>query len=298
MKSSIVIELQKLATDENESITKLLKQALIVATKLNLLDFQIWINKELDGYNNVKEVPKYRHVMGEIKAWNPYNRIWIPLIWRDFPKGGLERSITQPISEIEYIFKKQDNNKKNFLTIPFSSEQQAILIEHFDPPSPPVLIIPRSSMSKILDAVRNIILRWSLKLEAEGILGEKMSFTEDEKGKAQYNQKIKIDNFYGIIGNVFEETITQEINISVKSNDLDSLLKYLKSKGINSEDLENLKEAIRKDPKPKQKDKLGKNVSKRFSKIMEKASSGAWNVGIGLATNILTNALFKYYGLI
>jgi hypothetical protein len=31
---------------------------------------------------------------------------------------------------------------------------------------------------------------------------------------------------------------------------------------------------------------------------MEKASSGAWNVGIGLATNILTNALFKYYGLI
>ena len=192
MKSLIVIELQKLATDENESITKLLKQALIVATKLNLLDFQIWINKELDGYNNVKEVPKYRHVMGEIKAWKPYNRIWIPLIWRDFPKGGLERSIVQPISEIEYIFKKQDNNKKNFLTIPFSSEQQAILIEHFDPPSPPVLIIPRSSMSKILDAVRNIILRWSLKLEAEGILGEEMSFTEDEKGNAQYNQDIKI----------------------------------------------------------------------------------------------------------
>lgn len=297
MKSSIVIELQKLATDENESITKLLKQALIVATKLNLLDFQIWINKELDGYNNVKEVPKYRHVMGEIKAWNPYNRIWIPLIWRDFPKGGLERSIVQPISEIEYIFKKQDNNKKNLLTIPFSSEQQAILIEHFDPPSPPVLIIPRSSMSKILDAVRNIILRWSLKLEAEGILGEEMSFTEDEKGNAQYNQEIKIDNFSGIIGNVFEEKITQEVNISVKSNDLESLLKYLKSKGINSEDLESLKQSIKIDPTPKQKDKFGGNVSKWIGKMIEKASSGAWNIGLSTAVNILTNAICNYYGL-
>lgn len=297
MKSSIVIELQKLATDENESITKLLKQALIVATKLNLLDFQIWINKELDGYNNVKEVPKYRLVVGEIKAWNPYNRIWIPLIWRDFPKGGLERSIAQPISEIEYIFKKQDNNKKNFLTIPFSSEQQAILIEHFDPPSPPVLIIPRSSMSKILDAVRNIILRWSLKLEAEGILGEEMSFTEDEKGNAQYNQEIKIDNFSGIIGNVFEEKITQEVNISVKSNDLESLLKYLKSKGINSEDLESLKQSIKIDPTPKQKDKLGRNVSKWIGKMIEKASSGAWNIGLSIAVNILTNAICNYYGL-
>lgn len=297
MKSSIVIELQKLATDENESITKLLKQALIVATKLNLLDFQIWINKELDGYNNVKEVPKYRHVMGEIKAWNPYNRIWIPLIWRDFLKGGLERSIVQPISEIEYIFKKQDNNKKNFLTIPFSSEQQAILIEHFDPPSPPVLIIPRSSMSKILDAVRNIILRWSLKLEAEGILGEEMSFTEDEKGNAQYNQKIKIDNFSGIIGNVFEEKITQEVNISVKSNDLESLLKYLKSKGINSEDLESLKQSIKIDPKPKQKNKFGGNVSKWIGKMIEKASSGVWNVSLSIAVNILTNAICNYYGL-
>lgn len=297
MKSSIVIELQKLATDENESITKLLKKVLIVATKLNLLDFQIWINKELDGYSNVKEVPKYRHVMGEIKAWNPYNRIWIPLIWRDFPKGGLERSIAQPISEIEYIFKKQDNNKKNFLTIPFSSEQQAILIEHFDPPSPPVLIIPRSSMSKILDAVRNIILRWSLKLEAEGILGEEMSFTEDEKGNAQYNQEIKIDNFFGIIGNVFEEKITQEVNISVKSNDLESLLKYLKSKGINSEDLESLKQSIKIDPTPKQKDKLGGNVSKWIGKMIEKASSGAWNIGLSIAVNILTNAICNYYGL-
>ncbi|MDD5014138.1 MAG: hypothetical protein PHW73_03415 [Atribacterota bacterium] len=221
----------------------------------------------------------------------------MPLIWCDFPKEGLERSIVQPISEIEYFFRKQDDNKKSILTILFSSEQQAILMEHFDPPSPPVLIIPRSSMSKILDAVRNIILRWSLKLEGEGILGEEMSFTEDEKGKAQYNQDIKIDNFSGIIGNVFEEEITQKVNISVKSNDLESLLKYLKSKGISNEDLEGLKQSINIDPTPKQKDKLGGNVSKWIGKMIEKASSGAWNIGLSIAANILTNAIYNYYGL-
>ena len=40
-------------------------------------------------------------------------------------------------------------------------------------------------MRNILDVVREMVLEWSLKLESDGIIGEGMSFSREEKHKAQ-----------------------------------------------------------------------------------------------------------------
>lgn len=290
---SIIIELQEMSSDENIPITVLIRKALIVASKLNLSDFKEWIEKEINGYEEVNEIPEYRNVTGEVKAFNPYNGIWIPLLWPNAPEGVYNRKIGQKISEIEYNCKSGNGT----LVVPFTQKQQQILIKNFNTPSPPYLIINKAALVGILESVKDIILKWSLKLEKEGIFGKDMIFSEYEKTKARNNQEIKIENFYGILGSTFTGAVSQEINIDVKNNDLESLLKHLKLKGINSEDLEGLKQSIKIDPKPKQKDKLGENVSKWIGKMIEKASSGAWNVGLSIAANILTNAIYSYYGL-
>ncbi len=290
---SIVIELQEMSSDENIPITGLIRKALIVASKLNLSDFKKWIEKEINGYEEVSEIPEYRNVTGEVKAFNPYNGIWIPLLWPNAPEGIYNRKIGQKISEIEYNYKSTDGT----IVVPFTQKQQQILIKYFNTPSPPYLIINKAALAGILESVKDIILKWSLKLEKEGIFGEDMVFSKEEQEKAINNQKIKIDNFYGILGSTFIGEVRQELNIDVKNNDLESLLKHLKLKGINNEDLENLKHSIKIDPKPKQKDKLGGNVSKWIGKMIEKASSGAWNVSLSIAVNILTNAICSYYGL-
>lgn len=290
---SIVIELQEMSSDPNIPITELIRKALMVASKLNLSDFKEWIEKEINGYEEVSEIPEYRNVTGEVKAFNPYNGIWIPLLWSDAPEGVYDRKIKQKISEIEYNYKSANG----ILVVPFPQEQIQFFIKHFEVPSPPYLIINKASLAGILESVKDIILKWSLKLEKEGIFGEGMVFSKGEQEKAINNQQIKIENFSGILGSTFMGEVSQELNITVKNNDLESLLKHLKSKGINSEDLENLKHSIKIDPKPKQKNKFGGNVSKWIGKMIEKASSGAWNVGLSVAANILTNAIYSYYGL-
>ena len=290
---SIVIELQEMSSDENVPITKLIRKALIVASKLNLSDFMKWIEKEINGYDEVSEIPEYRNVTGEVKAINPNNGIWIPLLWPNAPEGVYDRKIKQKISEIEYNYKSADG----ILVVPFPQEQIQFFIKNFNVPSPPYLIINKAALAGILESVKDIILKWSLKLEKEGIFGKDMIFSEYEKIRARNNQEIKIENFYGILGSTFTGAVSQEINIDVQNNDLESLLKHLKLKGINSEDLEGLKQSIKIDPKPKQKDKLGENVSKWIGKMIEKASSGAWNVGLSIAANILTSAIYSYYGL-
>ena len=55
----------------------------------------------------------------------------------------------------------------------------------------PTLHISQPSVHSILDAIKDTILRWSLELEQNGILGEGMTFSEQEKKSAvQLNLEI------------------------------------------------------------------------------------------------------------
>lgn len=290
---SIVIELQKMSSDENIPITGLIRKALIVASKLNLSDFKEWIEKEINGYEEISEIPEYRNVTGEVKAINPYTRIWIPLLWPNAPEGVYNRKIGQKISEIEYNYKSADGT----IVVPFTQEQQQILIKNFNAPSPPYLIINKAALAGILESVKDIILKWSLKLEKEGIFGKDMIFSEEEQEKAINNQQIRIENFYGIFGSTIKGTIYQEISLSVRKADLKGLLDYLKSKGISEEDLKELKEAIKISLKPTQKNKFSREISNWIGKMTAKASEGIWKIGINAATSILITALNRYFGL-
>lgn len=61
-----------------------------------------------------------------------------------------------------------------------------------------------SDVVGILDAIRNALLDWSLKLEKLGVKGEGMSFSDDERKRAHETQAIynigKIETFTGNMG--------------------------------------------------------------------------------------------------
>jgi hypothetical protein len=76
----------------------------------------------------------------------------------------------------------------------------------------PQLHIPVSNVSAILDAVRNTILKWSLKLEEEGILGDGMSFSPAEKETAAREAPVldKPVNYYiHVEGDMVNSTVQQ-----------------------------------------------------------------------------------------
>jgi len=54
-------------------------------------------------------------------------------------------------------------------------------MEGMNLPLPPTRILGRASIRGILDAVRNMVLEWTLKLEKDGIMGEGLTFTSEEK---------------------------------------------------------------------------------------------------------------------
>ena len=181
MKKSIVLEIQSLATDSQQDIADLLRKALLVATKLKLEDFKNWISKELDGYREGK-VPKYREARASVYLKNPYHGL-IPVYFdtEEIADVFCNIDIRDPIGNIVSILSKQDNSKTGPI-YPLTPAQVNFLLSQQDGLNiPPVRTISSSALATILDAVRTNILEWSLKLEEKGILGEGMTFSQQEK---------------------------------------------------------------------------------------------------------------------
>lgn len=143
---SLVHELQREAMNPNTRLTDILRKALVVASKLRVEDFKEWIESEMKGYQDGMNIPTYRRVNGQVKAWNPYNG-WIPVIVQDTKITNLisNRSIGQPISELESLC--QQNEDGGDLMVPLPHEWIMKLFsrsEGFRLGMVPTLIVDRS----------------------------------------------------------------------------------------------------------------------------------------------------------
>jgi len=193
--SSVVVERQREALDRKVQVSDVLRKGLVVARKLNLREFQDWVEKELNGYGEADDVPEYREVFGQIRGWNPY-RGWIQLIFEDPKQGEMlsHRKCGQSIAELEHL--ARDRKQESFLHMPFPQEIQKRLTRGFGFQTEVTLFVPQARIIRIIDAVRTIILNWAIKLEEEGIIGEGLSFTREEKEAAERSPQ-NITNFFG-----------------------------------------------------------------------------------------------------
>src|SRR5574340_1663796 len=139
-----------------------------------------------------------------------------------------------------------------------------------------IVVINPSDLVRILDIVRNTILEWTLKLEQDEILGDGMTFTPQEQEKAMLNPNIRITNFQGILGNVNQSSVMQDLTVTVKADNLDSLCSFLTDQGVEKDDLNALRDALSADRRPTVPDTFGEKVSAWIARMVGKAASGAW----------------------
>ena len=201
--TSLVLELQRDAMDPEVRVSDLLRRAMVVAAKLGIGEFHEWARGELAGYAGDKPVPSYRRVTGALRAHNPYHG-WRPVIIKntELQRKLESRDAYQSISELEDLYNSPGGADTFQMPLPHDLIMRKFAnSQEFQLGMVPTLLIGRSAIRGILDAVRNEVLRWSLELERQGILGEGMTFTVDEKSKAA-GVTYQIGTFSGVLGNV------------------------------------------------------------------------------------------------
>lgn len=297
-RKSIVLELQEMATDRRHHVSDLLRKALVVATKLKLEDFRQWVNWELHGYDDsCKEVPEYRHLRATMKVLNPFHGLQPFFMPPDLENTLCSIDFRAPISNAVSTLERHRGENVTPPLFPLSSEQKDFLIQNMRVPLEPLRLVSESQIDTLIDAVRSTVLEWSLKLEEEGIVGEGMTFSKQEKERAASSTQVHIGNFQGVLGDVSHSQVTQDLQMSVETGDFSTVRNCLASEGVQEDDIAELEAAIQADPQPESKGKFGPKVSEWMGKMISKAASGAWNIGTGAAGNLLGSALTSYYGL-
>jgi AbiTii len=240
-KDSLAVELQQKAMDSDVRISDVVRMALAVATKLDLEAFRNWCLKELKGYEG-QEVPPYRLVQGELKAIHPGR----PPILVRFPDAEITQalayqSVRQRVGELEDLYKSSEESKS--LEMPLSPS----VITHFFANTEkyregftPVVVISRSQLYGILDSVRNALLEWSLGLERDGIHGEGLTFSSEEKRKAERITYNNIQQFTGVLGDIHSS--------SVQIGDYNAIHGELKRRGVPVQERNELEDILDKLP--------------------------------------------------
>lgn len=283
--AGIVIELQQEVLKQDCDIVNVLRRAHVIATKLQLTEFDSWITHELNGYPNQEVCPEYRKIKGVLKAFNPYQG-WIPAMISDIEMETdvCERKMANSISEIVSLCQEE-----NDLLSEFTGAQTEILNKIFRTTFPMkyALFIPRTSVMDIIEKVKNTILEWTLKLEEKGIIGDNMTFTEKEKNTATSIPQT-INNYYGdtkIVNSSGDNTTVvagDNNNVSFSyekaSKIIEEIEKSINNENLNQDDLETAKDIL--------VDIRNKIDQKKKPSIIKVTLSGLKDFLIGAGANV------------
>jgi hypothetical protein len=248
--SSLVEELQRDALNPRVSVTELLRKAKVIAAKLALSEFSAWVEKELRGYIQRDDVPFYRVVTGQPKAFNPYQG-WQPVVVQSTEKFEMiaKSPIGQSIGELEHLA----NGDSDDFEVPYPPEIQSQLMRAIGRPLQVTLFVGKTEIIGILESVKNILLDWSLKLEQSGIAGDGMSFSKEDRNRASEPSVVykigRIDNFTGAMGPISDQASvsaqsTNGGDIAAIRNLMQQIEKYESELSLNDEQISELRTVI------------------------------------------------------
>ncbi|HDX9500066.1 TPA: hypothetical protein ROX79_004973 [Bacillus thuringiensis] len=229
---SLVLELKEKALNEEISISSLAKHALNVATKLKLKDFEDWIMLEIDGYENDSNLPSYRKCPVAVKTQSSktkdYNDVTFPTAQMAISLSTV--AIYFSISKLEDLCKSRDYCYEMPYAEPLPQYIKGIL----NTEDRVIRLITIHDLKEILNTVRNKILKWTIRLEREGILGEDRTLVNEAQN---INKYITYNVIYGDVTN---SLIQQGTSRSTQTNTIDydfikETLKELKEQIVKME---------------------------------------------------------------
>lgn len=187
---------EELALGEKKT-SDLLRMAQLISAKLKLDEILQWIGHELNGYPaDFGAVPKYRDFKGGIlQVYNPY-RGWEDVI----NHRTVSMETRESVPELEVFAKEKFIVMHPRVLIPVGPSECSRFRQQ--------VVFPRSRVVGVLEAVKNKLMDWSIELEQRGIIGDNMSFNEQEQRTAK-SQTFNIQNMHGVIG----DSQNSQINI-------------------------------------------------------------------------------------
>lgn len=160
--------------------------------------------------------------------------------------------------------------------------------------------ISRASLAELRHSVRSRVLELTIELEksvpeASAVtLGPAVATSNQNSAVAtQIAQQI----IYGNVTSISATGDGANINVAVGERDVEGLIKFLVQGGLPEPDARQLGQLVASEEPESTAEPFGIKARKWFVDNLKKAADGTWKVGVSVATDLVKEALLKYYGL-
>lgn len=223
----LVEQLQADSFDSGVPVSTLLGKVKVCAARLSLQDALAWVESELDGYTcHGDELPSYRRGHGITNAQDRFGR-WVPM---QFENPDLADQISkvyfrEPVSSYEELLRSDGSTFiipiDNGLVSAMSNAYAVDIVAMRN-------MVSRTAIHAVVQKARNLVLDWSLELSRAGITGDGMSFSADERRRAD-GAHISIGTFNGSFstGDASGTGATISQSYSATSNDIPAIAELI-----------------------------------------------------------------------
>ncbi|WP_250519214.1 hypothetical protein [Caballeronia sp. ATUFL_M1_KS5A] len=301
MKMRLFDEIVDLLSNDRASLGSALLKTKILMHRIGHKELDPWINDELNGYPADAVVPEYRIVGARLTGTleNIARRYsGVTLATLHLPEKVRENLCTAHLGHSVVELEGFATAKDGTVATAVPPELYGLLGQAYDGAhvTNARSIIGATQVAGVLVEIRSRLLDFVLNLQDKigNIAEEDMKkAAEGINAQEMFNSAVFGANATIIVGSHNRASVS---NVSAKG-DVSHLHSALEASGVNPQDLEALDGAINADGDAPYRSKVfGPKVSEWMGKMVQKAATGSWQVGIGAAGNLLATALSGYYG--
>lgn len=300
-------EIQEAIVQDGADLGSILLKLRLLAARLGSEILEEWVKHESEGYPKETPVPPYRVIGVSYKGTflGPFNaqitNAPIPpyLIGKFAGDQWVKMDVRESIAAVDSMVKSAATggefgiDASNLILLLQGKIYEGYNCASIDGS------ISSTALGEISQAVRSRVLELTLELEknipAASLVtfGASHSSGENSEKVQQISQQI----IYGNVTNAIAGNPSSNISISVVSGDLDSLKQYLVESGMLETDAVEIAGIIASEKPESREEPFGTQARAWIAKNMKKAAEGTWNMGVSVATAVLTQAALRYYGL-
>lgn len=304
---SLLREIQSECAAKDASVTRLLRQCLILAARLDNQSLREWAELELNGYPDGASLPGYR-VFGVRSRGNFLDRfigsgtldIPVSVLPEDLRKQYAEARLCQPISQYEDLVRRSEGDKEGMLRLPWPI---GLAVKYGSRISPMQCVeawkeLPVAALVGMIETVKTRILTLSLDLERADPRAGEVPSTSLNVSSERVAQIVVTNIYGGQVGNVAAGSpgATQANQVQVVQGDMASLLQHLRGLGFDDASLQELPAAVDADTKEGAQG-LGNRTKEWLSKAAARAGGFAKDLSKEMLTSLAAKAILAFLGL-
>lgn len=309
---SLLREIQVSLLEERSDLGPILLKLRFLAARLGSDILEDWVQHEMNGYPEDVSVPDYRKASISYSGtfsnmYQTLNKVTIPeyLIKQHAGEQWLHIDIRDPLSVIDAMVARRSEYSKSDQRYGVSTGNLKLLLQDKIYDGLPMIEMYSEfgpgAFIGIQSTVRAKVLE--LTLELEKIVPDAANIVISNPSEAPRIDSDSVSNVmqqiinYGNVTNVQTSGDNATVNIQVAQGNKGDLIKALISGGFPEEDALEIASIIESEEPDQENKTFGRKAQAWIGDKVARGTAAAWKAGLDVATDVLTKAALKYYGL-